>query len=340
MGVPVADDKNRGHLKLDYVVTHVCEAYRHRATRRCLFIPLFGHGSRRALLDVQAAFDRVRAMWRKRCYDLHMTNWPPLRAWRAMTYAMNCPPFGVRTGTKARTCKLDKVCPFCFARTRAEWPFRRLEVVLYGASGPYMVGQQLWEADKGLIPTRGAKQLPLIRPDLKIVWYRRRIESVGNPKLPFSLTTFDEHMAFVREKLGERRMVEFNRFGAEYGTVQLDAYPVPRKDRIVVVRSGVLLVPQALDSEAAVARYISKQPDPKDGPPNKVDAGVLDPSKRGLCEAFTRAIRYPAAAIRCEPHWMALALHALKGFHSVRNPGPDLPMSKVVSKRHKKPNYL
>lgn len=318
------------HLKLDFDVGRVFEAYRHRAVRRAVMIPLFGKQAPTVLLDIPKALDLVRTKWRRRCYQLSKAGWHPLRTWSAVTYAGNCPPFGVQTTTTARCCRRPLACPFCFGRDWVLYPFRKLETILYGVSGPYMVGQQLWEQDNDKVRTAGEPLLPLLRPDLKIVWFRRKIISYGDPEYPFDLENVRHHVHHVVAAVRRWRNIEQEQFGSDANTIQFNIYPVPTKQVMVLVRSGVLLVPQAVP-ESEVRRFVEAQP--KKGPKTEAAAGMLECSKENLFKAFTKAIRYPSAAMRGLPDWTAATLNALKRFRGISTPGKLPPGAQVEFSR-------
>lgn len=311
MGNAVGDRK---HQTLDFDVTQTFQAYRWRACRRAIMLPLFGKVAGKLMPDQQVALDKVRGMWRFRTVELCDAGWWAMKSWKHVTYAMNCPPFGVRTNTRSRSCGRALVCPFCFARERVLFQFRKFEQTLFGISGPYMVGQQLWEAARKKPVTHGNPQLPLLRPDLKVVWFRRVIRDTKR-SIPFNLGTVQEHVTAARDWVNTHRTGEFNRFGANRGTVQFNIYPLPRKGYVVTVRAGVLLVPKDMPDELT-QEYVGVHGDGERENGPSAWAGVCPPTKGGLCEAFTQAIRYPQQLMRGLPTWTAATLNALHRFRA------------------------
>jgi len=290
-------------------VTTVMQAHRHRAARRCVMVPWFGPAAKPLLRDVPAGLARLRAAWVARLLALRDAGWKALKARGAVGYMANCPPTGVRTDTTARRCGRASVCPFCFARRRVLHPFRLLETVLYGASGPYLAGQRLWEAARGLPVTAGGTLLPLKRPDLQIVWFRSRSVRPPRGTDPYGLATAGDYLRKIRAGLTHRRRtVEVAWFKAEYAEVQFDLFPNRRAGGTTVVRSGVLLVPGPVAPDA-LAAYGAMEA-------GAAKCGVLPPSKENLAAAFYRAVRYPRQLLRADPAWAVAALHALDRFRS------------------------
>lgn len=295
-------------VRRDFTVTKVFGAYRHRAARKCLMVPWFGLAAKSQLRDVPTALDKVRDRWSARLLSLHEASWRALPTWGSVTFATNCPPSGVRTVSRTRRCGHASACPFCFSRRRVLEPFRRLERTLYGVSGPYMQGQQLWERERGLPVTVGQPQLPLLRPDLKIVWFRTRVvcAAVGPP---VALNTLAMHVKHARDGLNKKRRSEADFFRSEHAEVQFDVYPLPRRGKMCVVRAGVLLVPADLPAdpiEAYAGISVAAS----------VAVGELPASKENLAVAFYRAVRYPRFSLTGDPAWAAATMNLMHRFRA------------------------
>lgn len=304
---------------LDFAVTKVLRAYRHKACRASVFIPLFGNVTPHMNRRVPLAFFILRRRWRSRCAALAHANCPGLTNSSDATFVMNCPPFGVHTHDKAKRCGRPLFCPFCFARQRVLFPFRRLEVALYGVSGPYMVGQELWERDRGLKRTR-AQQLPSLRPDLKVIWFRRKMP-LFQPGIPFDIRTLPKHVEYVRAQYIERsRKAEFNEFRAEHGFVGFDLYPDLKRGRLNLIRYGVLLVPSTLPDEI-MDKYTRLQPDLTKWDPHVTICGDAPGNKKGLYTGFSHAVRYSKWMLDSDPVWCASMVRLLKKFRGISNYG-------------------
>jgi len=300
----------------DFAVFKVCNAYRHQASRVSVFVPVFGRDTQRQLEDIPAAFGTLRTQWRARCDALYSTRTcPGLTCGTQVLFLKNCPPFGVYTTDQTRTCGRALFCPFCFARQRVLDPFRRMETVLYGTSGPYMQGQQMWEEEQGLPVTRNKKQLELLRKDLKLVWFRRK-QAFVKPGLPFNVGTVATHVRFVLKNwVSSSRKVEFDGFKAEYGYVGFDVSVDHECTHVCLTRYGVLMVKK--DSpESLVKEYRNTRPEGERIRRHFVRCALAEASKQGLCEAFSLAVRYPLWMLRGDPVICSEVILALRNFRA------------------------
>lgn len=309
------------HTTLAFDVTKVLRAYRHQACRMSVFLPLFNRITNYMVRNPAFAYSCVRKKWHARCVDFARVQCPGFGTWNDTTFAMNCPPFGVHTADKARRCGRALLCPFCFARQRVLYPFRRLEVALYGVSGPFMTGQELWEADRGKKVTQRAKALPVLRPDLKVVWFRRTIP-VFKPGVVFDLRTLEEHVAHLKKfyLAPFQRRAEMGQFDAEFGFIGFELRPVPHRGRINLTRYGVLLVP-ADQSRDAMDSFIAFQPDLTRYDPHKVRCGEATGNKKGLYVGFSKAVRFPRWVFEDDVNWCTAMVRILRKFHATSNFG-------------------
>lgn len=285
-----------------------------------VFLPVFNRVTKYMLKHAPFGYSCLRKKWHARCVDFSKTGCPGFHTWHDTTFAMNCPPFGVHTNNKARRCGRPLFCPFCFARQRVLYPFRRLEVALYGVSGPFMVGQELWEKERGKKLTK-AKALPVLRPDLKVVWFRRTLP-LYMPGVEFDLRTLHEHVEYVRDKYLQpyQRKTEVNTFDAEFAHVGFELRPVPRTGRINLTRYGVLLVPGNQASEIVHA-YSQFQPDLTKFDAHRVRCGEVEANKKGLYVGFSNAVRYPRWMLEGDANWCTAMVRLLRKFHATSNYG-------------------
>jgi hypothetical protein len=184
-----------------------------------------------------------------------------------------------------------------------------------------MVGQELWEADRGRRVTKKAATLPVLRPDLKVVWFRRTMP-LYKPGITFDLRTLDEHVNYVltRYLRNDKRKTEVNHFDAEFGYVGFELRPVMSRGRINLTRYGVLLVP-ANQSTTVLDEFKNFQPDLTLHDRHRVHCGVVDGNKKGLYHAFSRAVRYPRWMLEGDPLWCTAMVRLLKRFRSTANYG-------------------
>lgn len=295
--------------KIDWTITKSFGAYRHVACKVCVMSRLLQTGRYQYLKDENDSFSRVRKFWVGCLTGLHLNGWHRTPTWKSLVYLSNCPPFGVRTDTQTRRCNAANICPFCFARMRVLAPFRRFETVIYGISGPYMVGQRLWEEERNIPVTLHGPALKPIRRDLKIIWFRRRVEG-AKPDTEFTLETLHVHIQHMLDYVSKSRREEVDGFGAEHGCVNITMCPSPSRGVVSLVRSGVLLVPDDTPLKF-IDKYLTKSLEKRSTV--TVEADLLHANKKGLFNAFTKAIRYPRNLMFCAPKWAALTLNLLKG---------------------------
>ncbi len=255
-----------------FVITKVREAYRHRACRRAVLIPLIGP---RAVADIKKHFDDLRRMWHASLYGMRAVNWEPILSEKNLNYMRKCPPFGVVTNVKAKCCRRSAYCPFCYARERILVPFCRMERILYGSDSHYL------GPDK--------KLLPVLHPDRKIIAYR--LVTSGTKNLPrLKSGNMPIHWNAVRKSIDEYRRQEMDVFEALYGTAQFYVYPY--KGYLQLVRAGVMLA--------------AKAPDPADVRAYNALGGRIrvydDTNKTSLYDAFSWALRYPKGVLHCRKH--------------------------------------
>ena len=79
-------------------------------------------------------YDKLRKMWHGQLHQFAGAGWFNRKSdgtvdLLQLTYASNCPPFGVRCDTKARSCHRVRLCPFCYARDILYPAARAVELV-------------------------------------------------------------------------------------------------------------------------------------------------------------------------------------------------------------------
>lgn len=240
-------------------VTHVREAYRHRAARQAVITPLLGPD----LLEhdrTAEALDKLRERWHARLHALHAAKWTSIPDQISLAYFRNCPPFGVATDTTSHPCNRAVICPFCFARERVTRPFCKLEAVLYGPSG------------KGT--------MPLLRPDLTIVSFWCQMLGTRD-RFKSGDASMVDHWSVIRRQIDAYRRDEVAMFQAKYASVLFKPYPM--KEHLGLVRSGVLLV-AGVPKADVIAQYNAF--------PGR-DLRVYETNRKSLMEAVTHAFSYP-----------------------------------------------
>ena len=106
---------NKQFEPYEYAPTEVLHGYAQWAMRAAVFGPLFSREVF-AVQDVPQMLTDVRKRWHSRLLSLHEEGWARVSTARKLRYCMNCPPFGVKTGTSANCCLFVRFCPFCWAR--------------------------------------------------------------------------------------------------------------------------------------------------------------------------------------------------------------------------------
>ena len=98
----------------DYEMRDINLAYPVQAMRRSTLDHLVTQEaySKHNLLSMT---QEVMTQWRARVSALHDIGWDRVQD-ANYYYARNCPPFGVKTETKARVCTHLRICPWCWAR--------------------------------------------------------------------------------------------------------------------------------------------------------------------------------------------------------------------------------
>jgi hypothetical protein len=242
-------------------------SYRHRACRWAVFNRLF---AKHQLEDEIEKYTTLRGLWHRKVYAMRTTGWAKLQDFRNFSTWLNCPPFGVITRDRARRCNFPSVCPYCYARDRILAPFVKMETVLYGCAGPFRVGGP------------GTAQLPVLRPELKIVAFRHNKPDGTKRFGAVTDKSFEAHWNALKMTLqsAKQRKYEYELFGSSYGAVQVQYFPKP--DRLTYTRCGVLLTDSA-DVYRIAERYETAIS----------HCEVADPSKKNLAAAFAWACSYP-----------------------------------------------
>lgn len=272
---------------LPMTVKSVFSAYRYVAARSAILRPFSDRAGR---TDVVKATDRLRLMYRIRLDALQSAGWNVMEDRKKIRWMRNCPPVGFLLSHKTRCCNKPLVCPFCYARQRVLFPFRKLETALYGATGKYT-------DDAG-------KLLGLARPDLKILRFSIVTDGSAGCATPFdSKDGLFKHWEYLREGLNGHRWWEARALKAEYGTVLLKIFPYAKGERLGMIRAGVLLVSEdRLPDVGQLHDY--------------AEAGgrleVYEPSKKNLCSAMSRAFIYPARMMRADPTVTARLLELMR----------------------------
>jgi hypothetical protein len=273
---PDLDDP--GDEKHGLSVMSIFRAYRYQAARSAILSPFYSFSLRN---DVVPATFQLRTTWRNRLTDLRHAGWHAVNTEKKLQYMRNCPPVGFLLARKTRVCNKPHVCPFCWGRQRVLLPFREFETILYGATGKYV-------GDNG-------KLLPLIRPDLKIVWFVTRTTGSAGIQAKFPVLapeTVGGHWDYVRANMNKNRDVEVRAFNAEYGSVTYKVYPMARDNRLGVIRAGVLLVP-----DDKLPDFVTRLAYANDG--GRMD--VLEPSKKNLMKATRKAFAFPRPIMTASP---------------------------------------
>lgn len=79
--------------------------------------------------------ERLRKLWYARLGSLKKANFFPNKSDIDWTYLRNCPPFGVRSGTISKCCRLSRICPFCWAREVTSTLYDKLLAACYRPDG-------------------------------------------------------------------------------------------------------------------------------------------------------------------------------------------------------------
>lgn len=192
----------------NYKIQQIVDGYPARAMRGAVLGSLLSslefkeHKIRRMMAN-------VRKQWHARLVTLRKAKWEPILDGTDYQYMRNCPPFGVKTKSVARSCG-RKFCPFCWARdvvspaydrvlhvisTDDEKLKKNLMLVEFSrtfrfsyqakeASWPSLIdrvqrGRQR-ELENTLMQGQGAFVLHTIEPEAKRLTFRRRGLIVAN----------------------------------------------------------------------------------------------------------------------------------------------------------------
>lgn len=117
-------------MKFD--VDKVLHTYGWRAARAAVTFPLLG----KVAANHVVAATKLRRLWWKRVWELKAADWHRARTDAAAVFVGNCPPFGVLTADRAKTCQQTAVCPFCRGR-RARDLYEGLARASAAAPGRY-----------------------------------------------------------------------------------------------------------------------------------------------------------------------------------------------------------
>ena len=191
-------------------INRVYDSYASRAARSAVMRPILHvAGEKRS---AEKDFSALRLCWYNRVLALKEAGWKILRSDKDAGFMMNCPPFSVKTGTKAIPCGRTSVCPFCYARYWVIRPFRAAEKVLFGCVGK-------------------PKQVPEpIRPDLRVVWFRSVYGVLATVRSGAQLTwtpgNLPWHVAAAYTSVRLHRKEAINVFGAEAGCLNTHPYRI------------------------------------------------------------------------------------------------------------------
>ncbi len=116
----------------DYRVLSVWRRVRDRAQRDAVLRPLVDPRGelQESLVDMSTAFRRLLSVRQARAYALRTAGWRRLS--RGMLYVLNCPPFGVTSRASARSCRVYRWCPCCWAREVVGDVYDRLQWHFFG----------------------------------------------------------------------------------------------------------------------------------------------------------------------------------------------------------------
>ncbi len=129
--------KQPSSTDIKWEVTHVPKSYRQTACRRCLIRRLYdGIETKERTVASDRLAIKTAGLYRMLLTNLRNTGWDKVQDNKRFQYVRNCPPVGVRTqNTKAKLCRLDHICPFCWVRNNVLEPFERMEEAFFADKG-------------------------------------------------------------------------------------------------------------------------------------------------------------------------------------------------------------
>ncbi len=116
----------------DFYFTDKARGYPAAVERRAVFDSLYSGSRGRSTSDDCRQAQDVINRWRAKVNQLRSLDCSGVRGPRGQ-WVRNCPPTGVVRGEKRqlRSCNLDRVCPWCFARAHAVGIYKTLERALF-----------------------------------------------------------------------------------------------------------------------------------------------------------------------------------------------------------------
>jgi len=119
--------------KLEYTPT----SFRQTTARLCLLERLYAKvpPKQRAAISDKLAL-KIPNLYRMFLTNMLNAGWDQVKDNKRFQYVRNCPPVGVRTQTtKAKTCNLGHICPFCWVRNNTVQTFERFERAFFAPKG-------------------------------------------------------------------------------------------------------------------------------------------------------------------------------------------------------------
>lgn len=141
--MPAADEKDKTKRGvIDFTITDVRHRYADKAVRCALgslttelaVASMAAKMTEKDIGTIELGTQWLVRTWRARAYQLRKNGWDTLQREGTWRMTVNCPPVGVITKQRAKSCGRRRVCPFCWARKYPYELFDRLEAAYYGTS--------------------------------------------------------------------------------------------------------------------------------------------------------------------------------------------------------------
>jgi hypothetical protein len=268
-------------------------AQRYNTARLSIINPLVGFGAGEEGHKIPVAMARIQALWRARATELFQAGWPQISTPRRLQFVRNCPPVGFLRGseTQFNPCKMPRVCPFCHARLNVEEPFERLETLLFGSTDPTDANGETKRPPPG-VHLSAFRTTHYFGPGKDEVWGEAFLARVGG----ITRVRGKNQLGRLRVRIRTWRKADYTLANPLAGAVIHCVYPAPARQKVVLVRGGVVLTTRPVTPDAFRSSL-------------RAAAGNKDlrtflrnyeyPTKKALRDAFLFAASYPAALMTC-----------------------------------------
>jgi hypothetical protein len=102
--------------------------------------------------DLVANYQAAQKRWRVRVEQMASVGFGPFQTDISHQFARNCPPFGIRKPSAVRSCRLRRLCPWCFGREVVGELYRAMEYALYRGRSRPVLACNIWVVTRTFHP--------------------------------------------------------------------------------------------------------------------------------------------------------------------------------------------